>query len=102
MSSDNNKEKIKAIKETIDVTKKNIINNLDKVLERGEKIDVICEHSELLSEQSINFNYKAKVLRKTMMLKNLALCFAIIISLAIVILIIVMSICGITFSQCKK
>lgn len=46
-------------------------NNTEKVLERGEKIEVLVEQTEQLGNTSHTFRKQAKVVKKKMCLKNM-------------------------------
>lgn len=47
-----------------------MIENIDKVLERGERIDLLVDKSEALNEQSFVFKKNAKKLKDEMWWKN--------------------------------
>ncbi|KAJ6238828.1 vesicle-associated membrane protein [Anaeramoeba flamelloides] len=53
-------EKIATITNTVDDVKGIISENIDKVIERGTKIDQLEEKSKLLETQSSNFNKVTK------------------------------------------
>lgn len=66
-----------------------IKTNIDKVIERGEKIEVIVEKSDQLDEHAIHFRKQAKNMRWKMQCRsyrNYALLVFILLSLLILIL----------------
>jgi hypothetical protein len=75
------------VKQTTEVLNKNV----EKVIERGEKLENITERSELLHNSSRTFRTRATQLRRKMWLKNRWLAASIIlIGLAIVALTIIL------------
>jgi len=92
--------KIAAIRGQIAEVKDNMVNNIDKVLLRGEKIELLVDKSEGLEQHAFKFQRASKGLKRTMCLKNAKWTVVIIIILALIILFICMGICGAKFDQC--
>ncbi|CAK9056827.1 unnamed protein product [Durusdinium trenchii] len=77
-----------------------LMESIDKILERQEKIELLVSRSQVLSESASSFRRDAEQLRRLVWWGNVKK-MAIIAGLVIlVILIIIMSSCGITFSHC--
>lgn len=53
------KSKIETIQAEVDDTKQVMLSNIDKVLERGDKIDALIDRTESLGDRSMRFNKKA-------------------------------------------
>jgi len=65
--------KIAAIQAEVEATKKIMENNIDKMLERGEKLQALVDKTEKLKNESQAFNQNAKQLKQVMGFKNFAL-----------------------------
>jgi len=67
-------DKINNIKGEIDEAKQVMVKNIDKVLERGEKIEVLVDKTEELHSQSISFKSKSTKLKRKMWWQNAKMC----------------------------
>ena len=76
------------------------LRNMDKVIERGEKIEILVKKSETLSEQSLDMRNTARKVKNKMWWKNKKILVGIIILVLIVIFLLVGLICGFNFSKC--
>jgi len=64
-SNDKSSDKISKVKTDIDDVKKTMVNNIEKVLERGEKIETLVDKTDDLHNQAQSFKRKgAKLKRK--------------------------------------
>ncbi|MCS5710076.1 synaptobrevin family protein [Candidatus Berkiella aquae] len=70
MHSGPRKTKIKLIEEEIEKTKKIMENNIDKLLERGEKLNALQDKSQELKLQAQLFNQQALALKRAESFKN--------------------------------
>ena len=95
-------DKIGRIKEQIDSVKQVMLENLDNVIERGERIENLCDKTEQLKEEAIGFHSNARTLKRRMIMRNVKICIAIIGLLGILALVISFIACGINFSKCKS
>lgn len=66
-------DNINKVKNQIDEVKGIMINNIDKVLERGDQLDQLVVRTEELTNVSQDFRVKAKKLKNTMWWKNVKL-----------------------------
>lgn len=95
-------DKVGAIKEQIDQTKEVLIQNIDKLLERGERIELLVEKTALLEGEATTFKKTAVQLKRHMWWKNLKLWLIIIGVVAVVIFLIVWFSCGFPdFKNCR-
>ena len=96
-----------------------MVQNIEKVLERGERIDLLVTRTEEMQEQSYKFKSGATELKKKLWWKNVKLwlviaCLVIVrvdpsssclslltLSVQILIWLIVSAVCGFTFSKCR-
>merc|ERR1712130_848902 len=77
-----------------------IMESIDKILERQEKIELLVNRSQLLSESSSSFRRDAARLRRVVWWRNASTMAIIACVIVLVILIIVFASCGITFKNC--
>jgi hypothetical protein len=73
----------------------------EKVLQRGEKIELLVDKSEQLSQSARKFQKQSKSLKNVMWWKNVKLWGLIGVLLLIIILVICMSVCGASFQNCS-
>ena len=66
---------IAPIKQKIEEVKNICVDNIDKVLERGEKIELLVDQSEKLQTTSQHFQKTARGLRNTMLWRKMK-CYA--------------------------
>lgn len=71
--SNQKNDNISKVKNQIDEVKGIMINNIDKVLERGDQLDQLVVRTEELTNVSQDFRVKAKKLKNTMWWKNVKL-----------------------------
>eukprot|EP00050_Salpingoeca_kvevrii_P017071 m.61437 g.61437 ORF g.61437 m.61437 type:complete len:75 (-) comp7337_c1_seq1:1045-1269(-) len=74
-----------------------MVQNIEKVLQRGEHIDILVDKSENLATEAVRFNKSSKKLQKRMYWKNKKMCM--ILSLVAVVIIIIIAL--IIWSQTK-
>ncbi|PRP80471.1 synaptobrevin domain-containing protein [Planoprotostelium fungivorum] len=102
-SSTTEVDKINKIKNEIDETKNVMVANIEKVLERGERIELLVDKTEDLNRNALQFKKSSTALKRAMWFKNVKLMAAIIITVLIIIFIIVLASCGgFTFSKCRS
>lgn len=90
------------IRKSIDEIKNVMVDNVSKLFERGEKIDVIIDKTDDLHNESIVFKKKSNTLKKKMKYKNIILVTILIVLLIIIGLVIFFALCNFDFSNCKK
>jgi len=90
-----------ALYSDINNLKDSLVENIDKVLARGELIDLLVDKSEGLNEQSFVFKRNAKKLKQEMWWKNTKLMLGIGGGALFVVYCIIASSCGgVTWPQC--
>jgi vesicle-associated membrane protein 7 len=100
--NDPKNDALQLIRSQLDETKNVMLENLDRVFERGEKIEILCDQTTLLLDTSSSFQKNSTDLRRKMMWKNIKYGIAIIFAILLIILVIVMIACNPNFSKCKK
>lgn len=99
-SSSKNIDKLSALKETVEQTKNVLLENIDKVLARGEKVELLVKKTEHMSDQAVSMKKRAIMVKRKMWLQNIkmyAICGCLTVML---ILMIVLSVCSTDFSEC--
>eukprot|EP00695_Tsukubamonas_globosa_P001268 TRINITY_DN223_c0_g1_i2.p1 TRINITY_DN223_c0_g1~~TRINITY_DN223_c0_g1_i2.p1 ORF type:complete len:79 (-),score=34.68 TRINITY_DN223_c0_g1_i2:70-306(-) len=78
-----------------------MMGNIDRVLERGEKLSTLVDKTDNLKQSAQVFQKKSTQLKRAMWWKNIKLMGALAAIVLIVILIICLIACGPTFAKCK-
>ncbi|TMW60741.1 hypothetical protein Poli38472_000783 [Pythium oligandrum] len=76
-SSDKGAEKIEALKKDLDAVKDSMQINIGKVLERGDKIELLVDKSDQLNSQSAAFAQSSRSLRRHLWWQNVKMMIAI-------------------------
>lgn len=95
-------DKIGKLKNQIEGVRQVMLQNLDEIMERGEKIDTLVNATQDLSNTASSFEDNSKTLKRAMIMKNLKLLAAIFLALVILGLIISWIACGINYAKCKS
>eukprot|EP01134_Creolimax_fragrantissima_P006973 CFRG6973T1 len=65
-----NADRIVQVQGEIDEVKKVMVENIEKVLERGEHIELLVDRTETLNQQAFHFKKKANVMKRQLWWKN--------------------------------
>jgi len=87
-------DKVAKVQQEINQVKEVMIKNIDKVLERGEKIELLVDRTEELDAHAFKFKKASKTLKRAMWWKNVKLVVVIIFVLIVIIYIILAASCG--------
>ena len=98
----NDDEKIEDIRRTIDGVKLTMSDNIDRILDRGEQLDVLIDKSDNLNERSFNFKRRARSLRFKLCKESVIRGFLIFLIVLFIIYIIIGSACGFDFACARK
>ena len=96
-------DNIGAVKSQIEDVKSVMVQNIEKVLERGEKIELLVDKTDRLNQQAFRFESSSRNLRRAMYWRQMR-CYAGL-GLAVVFLIFIASasMCGgISFHHCRS
>ncbi|OQR91263.1 vesicle-associated membrane protein [Achlya hypogyna] len=89
------------VQQQLDDVKDTMVENIEKVLGRGEKFELLVDRTDQLSQQSFVFNRKSRKLRKVMWWRSMKMWFCLgAVGLLFIYLVISMA-CGFDFSSCK-
>jgi vesicle-associated membrane protein 72 len=86
-------EKINAVKKQIEDTRLVMADNIDKVLERGERLDDVMDKSEAMKDTANTFRQKGKGLRRKMWWQNMKMKLIIAAVVIVLILLLFFGIC---------
>eukprot|EP00698_Gefionella_okellyi_P019021 TRINITY_DN5777_c0_g1_i1.p1 TRINITY_DN5777_c0_g1~~TRINITY_DN5777_c0_g1_i1.p1 ORF type:complete len:225 (-),score=27.36 TRINITY_DN5777_c0_g1_i1:158-832(-) len=101
-TNDPKADKIGAVQAKVDEVKEVVLESIDRILERGEKLELLVSRTEQLSLLTGKFKTQATTLRRTMWWRNVKLWILIIVILILVIFFIVVGACGgFTFYKCR-
>ena len=97
----NGMETIELINQKIDGVKEVMVDNINNIMERGEKLEVLVDKTENLNSSAFNFKKSAIKLRRTMLCNKIKGYLLLVLCVAIICVVISMSICGLDYSGCK-
>ncbi|KAJ8627677.1 hypothetical protein MRB53_020984 [Persea americana] len=86
--------KLAKVKAQVSEVKGVMMENIEKVLDRGEKIEVLVDKTENLRSQAQDFRTQGTKMRRKMWLQNMKIKLIVLGILVALILIIVLSVCG--------
>jgi len=101
-SYDPSVDKISLVQKKVDETKKVMVENIERVLDRGEKIELLVSRTEQLADQSYKFNSASRTLKYAYCFYNVKLWIALIVVVAILCWLISSFICGFDYSKCSS
>jgi len=102
-SNNPNADMMRKVKGDIDQLTNVLVQNIEKVLERGEHIELLVDRTEALNNTSIQFKQSATGLKRALWWKNVKLILIIIALVALLAFIITLFACGgFTFSRCRS
>jgi hypothetical protein len=102
--SDPNNNKLAKLQKQVDDVKGVMIDNIDKVLVRGDDIDDMCERTSYLAVEADRFQDNATQLKRAMWKKKLIMYISGAVVILVVIFVLVVVLChkdGINFDKCK-
>lgn len=99
-SADPSADVLNRVRGEITQVKDIMIENIEKVLDRGEKLDLLVDKTELLQGEAFAFRREAKRARRVMWWKNVRMWFIMGGIIAAVVFLIVLSACGWNFKHC--
>ena len=79
-----------------------MVENIEKVLQRGEKIEMLVDKTEALSNSAKRFQRSSKALKQVMWMKNVKMYLLIGLILGLIIWLISSFVCGFNYSKCKS
>lgn len=93
-------DSLAAVTTKLDDVKNIMVQNIEMVLERGEKLELLVDKTDRLRTESFKFEKSSKELRLAMLWRRIQLYVMIFCILAIIIWLISSVICGFDYSKC--
>lgn len=90
----NNPDKISTLREEVDQVKDIMVRNIDELVERGEKLDLLVDKTENLSASAVTFKTASTNLQRKMWWKNMRLTLGVGVGVLLLLYIIVSLSCG--------
>ena len=75
--------------------------NIEAVVDRGEHLELLVDKSDALGSQASQFQKQSVGLRRAMWWQNMKMVFALAFVVLFILLMILFSVCGWTFSKCQ-
>jgi len=94
--------KVARVQQQVSEVKEIMMDNIEKVLDRGEKIELLVDKTENLRFQADNFHRTGRALRRRMWWQNLKMKLVFAAFVLIVILILFLSFCYSNGNDCTK
>lgn len=95
-------DKISRLQGQIGEVREVMVENIEKVLARGEKIELLVERTDGLNEASNTFKNHSRTLKRTMWWQNAKMNIIIGLVILVALWLLLSIICGFDFSKCKK
>ena len=86
----------------LDDVKNVMVQNIEMVLERGEKLELLVDKTDKLQAEAFKFNRGARALKNAMIWRQVKLYMLGFFIVGVIILIICWIACGATFEKCKS
>lgn len=93
---------INRVKGEIDELKAVMVDNIEVVLERGEKIELLVHKTDSLNQQAFRFKTQSSHLRRSLWWKNFRLTLLFASVVGAVVLVVVFSVCGFSLEHCRS
>ncbi|OMJ91292.1 hypothetical protein SteCoe_6183 [Stentor coeruleus] len=101
-NNETDSEKINAVKKNIGQTMDIMKENLDKILDRGEKIEILVNKSQGLSDSSVSMRKTATKVKRHMWWKNVKYTLLLIVICFVIAFVISLIVCGgFKFKKCQ-
>jgi vesicle-associated membrane protein 7 len=101
-SKDPSVDKITVVRSQIEKVKGIMMENIEALIERSEKIGLLVEKTNQMQTDSLNFKEKSVKVKRKMWWKNFKLWIVIVVLLIILAWLIASAICGFTFQKCAS
>lgn len=95
-------DSLSSVTSRLDDVKNVMIENIDTLMQRGEKLELLVEKTDLLQAEAFKFEKSSRELKRTMYWRRLKLYLLAALILALIIWLISSLICGFDYSKCSK
>lgn len=93
--------KLTRISQRLDEVKGTVVQTIDNIMERGEKLEVLVEKSDNLESTAFQFHRSARKLRRQMLCKKIKLYTAGIASITVFCWFLSSMLCGFDYQSCQ-
>jgi len=100
MISNTSDEKLIKINNKLEDVKSTVIQTIDNIMERGEKLEVLVDKTEHLDTEAFRFHKNARKLRNQMVCKKIKTYICITFSVAAFFWLLTSFICGFDYKNC--
>ncbi|KAG0051439.1 hypothetical protein BGZ83_003777 [Gryganskiella cystojenkinii] len=101
-STNPNADKIKQVQGEIEQVKDVMVHNIERVLERGERIELLVDKTDNLNQQAYAFKKRSTALKRTMWWKNTKLMVILTAVIVFLVYLIICAACGFPFwASCR-
>lgn len=87
-------DSIERVKDQIEEVKRGVVDNVDKMLERGEKIEVLVDKADTLNTDAFRFRRQTTHLKNTLWWRNVQHVFALAMVPLLLLWIFILMVCG--------
>ena len=95
-------DKLTSMQASIDGVRDNMVANVERILERGERVELLVDKSENLSQQAFRFERSSNTLRATMRRQRMRMYAAAAgIFLVLIVVVSAMACGGLGYSKCR-
>lgn len=94
-------DNIGTVKSQIDEVKDNMVQNIERVLERGERIELLVDRTDALTQQAFRFESTSHSLRRHMYWRQMKCRIIMALVVVVALYFASISICGFRFQHCK-
>ncbi|PIA42337.1 hypothetical protein AQUCO_02000054v1 [Aquilegia coerulea] len=102
-SNDPNADRINRLKGEMSQVRNVMIENIDKVLERGDRLELLVDKTETMQGNTFRFRKQARRYKSSVWWRNVKLSFAAIVLLLVIIYVVLAFVChGATLPSCRK
>ena len=99
-NSDPSADNIGRVRSQINDVKDVMVQNIEKVLERGEKIELLVDKTDRLNQQAFKFEKQSKRLKTAMWWKNCKMTIILTIVVLAIIYLVLSMLCGSKLEKC--
>ncbi|KAF9581194.1 hypothetical protein BGW38_001878 [Lunasporangiospora selenospora] len=101
-STNPNADRIKQVQGEIEQVKDVMVHNIERVLERGERIELLVDKTDNLNQQAFAFKRRSTALKRTMWWKNTKLMVILALVVIFLIYLVICAACGFPlWSSCR-
>lgn len=102
-SNDPNADRINRLRGEMSQVRNVMIENIDKVLERGDRLELLVDKTANMQGNTIRFKKQARRFRSTVWWRNVKLTVALIVLILVVIYVVLAFVChGVTLPSCFR